>query len=76
MIYKKTVNRVLCKKDVQTKIFYWVKKKRLVWGVFRYRRRYVTKHNATGLKEGRRNINVKLQVLSILRDARSLRFEE
>ena len=33
-------------------------KKELVWGDFRYRRRYVTNDNATGLKDGRRNRNV------------------
>jgi hypothetical protein len=40
----------VCKKDVQNIYLYWVKKKRLAWGVFRYRRRYVTKDNATGFE--------------------------
>ena len=61
----------MCKKDVKN-IYFIGLKKRLVLGVFRYRRRYVTKNNATGLKEGRRNRNVNLQVLSIYAIARSL----
>ena len=54
-------------------IFYWVKKKRLVWVVFRIEE-IRDKDNATGVKEGggRRNRNVNLQCFSIIRDARSL----
>ena len=54
-------------------IFYWVKKKRLVLGVFRYRRRYVANDNGNRIeKKGGGNRNVNLQMLSIYANARSL----
>ena len=50
-------------------IFYWVTKKRLVWGVLE-QRRYVTKDNATGLKEGG-GIEMSNYSAFHIRDARS-----
>ena len=48
-----------------SKIYFIGLKNELVWGVFRYRRRYVTKTMQQVCKEAGGNRNVKLQCFSI-----------